>query len=140
MGTERDKKEIKDGLIQLVKYNMVGVVNTLVDFAVYQLLTFLGLHYGAAQCISYGCGILNSYFFNSRWTFQKDSGRNRGEFAAFVTVNLVSMGLSVLLLKFCYDTLNIQSNLISKAIVTPVVMLVNFSGSKLFVFKNKAKK
>lgn len=140
MGTERDKKEIKDGLVQLVKYNMVGVVNTLVDFVVYQLLTFLGLHYGIAQCISYGCGILNSYFFNSRWTFQKDSGRNREEFAAFVAVNLVSMGLSVLLLKFCYDTLNIQSNLISKAIVTPVVMLVNFSGSKLFVFKNKAKK
>lgn len=47
----------------------------------------------------------------------------------------MSMGLSVLLLKVCYDILHIDSNLISKAIVTPIVMLVNFFGSKLFVFK-----
>ena len=52
-----------------------------------------------------------------------------------MAVNLVSMGLSVLLLKVCYEILNINSNIISKAIVTPIVMLVNFFGSKLFVFK-----
>ena len=77
----------------------------------------------------------NSYFFNSRWTFKRDSGRRKKEFIYFVAVNLLSMGLSVLLLKVCYDILHIDSNLISKAIVTPIVMLVNFFGSKLFVFK-----
>ena len=91
---------------------------------VYQLLTYLGMKYAIAQCISYSCGILNSYFFNSRWTFKRDSGRSEKEFIYFVAVNLVSMGLSVLLLKVCYDILHIDSNLISKAIVTPIVMLV----------------
>ena len=135
MSVEKRKKELKDGIVQLVKYNIVGVINTLVDFLVYQLLTYLGMKYAIAQCISYSCGILNSYFFNSRWTFRRDSGRSKKEFIYFVAVNLVSMGLSVLLLKVCYEILNINSNLISKAIVTPIVMLVNFFGSKLFVFK-----
>lgn len=135
MSEEKRKKELKDGIVQLVKYNIVGVINTLVDFLVYQLLTYLGMKYAIAQCISYSCGILNSYFFNSRWTFKRDSGRSKKEFIYFVAVNLVSMGLSVLLLKVCYDILHIDSNLISKAIVTPIVMLVNFFGSKLFVFK-----
>ena len=133
MNEKNEKKELKDGIVQLVKYNIVGVINTLVDFLIYQLLTYLGMKYAIAQCISYGCGILNSYFFNSRWTFKRDGGSKK-EFIYFAAVNLVSMGLSVLLLKVCYDILRINSNLISKAIVTPIVMLVNFFGSKLFVF------
>ena len=67
MSGEKRKKELKDGIVQLVKYNIVGVINTLVDFLVYQLLTYLGMKYAIAQCIYYSCGILNSYFFNSRW-------------------------------------------------------------------------
>lgn len=62
MSGEKRKKELKDGIVQLVKYNIVGVINTLVDFLVYQLLTYLGMKYAIAQCISYSCGILNSYF------------------------------------------------------------------------------
>ena len=77
MSGEKRKKELKDGIVQLVKYNIVGVINTLVDFLVYQLLTYLGMKYAIAQCISYSCGILNSYFFNSRWTFKRDSGRRK---------------------------------------------------------------
>ena len=75
MSGEKRKKELKDGIVQLVKYNIVGVINTLVDFLVYQLLTYLGMKYAIAQCISYSCGILNSYFFNSRWTFKRDAAR-----------------------------------------------------------------
>lgn len=97
MSGEKRKKELKDGIVQLVKYNIVGVINTLVDFLVYQLLTYLGMKYAIAQCISYSCGILNSYFFNSRWTFKRDSGRSKKEFIYFVAVKHVSMGLSVLL-------------------------------------------
>ena len=43
MSGEKRKKELKDGIVQLVKYNIVGVINTLVDFLVYQLLTYLGM-------------------------------------------------------------------------------------------------
>lgn len=130
---EREKGR---GFVQLIKYNVVGVMNTAVDFIAYQLLTALGLHYAIAQCISYGLGILNSYFFNSRWTFKGgEKHYSGGEFLRFILVNLVSLAASVGLLRLCYMVLGIDSNLWSKAIVTPVVMIINFLGTKLFVFK-----
>lgn len=128
-------KEVNQNFKQLIKYGAVGVLNTAVDFLVYQLLTFIGMNYAVAQCISYSCGILNSYLFNSRWTFKEDAKREKNEFVSFVVVNIISLGLSVLLLKVCYDVLGIESDLVSKAIVTPVVMVINFIGTKLLVFK-----
>lgn len=128
-------KEINQNFKQLIKYGAVGVLNTAVDFLVYQLLTFIGMNYAVAQCISYSCGILNSYLFNSRWTFKEDAKREKNEFVSFVVVNIISLGLSVLLLKVCYDVLGIESDLVSKAIVTPIVMVINFIGTKLLVFK-----
>ena len=129
--------KIKRNFKQLMKYGIVGVLNTAVDFLVYQLLTFLGINYALAQCVSYSCGILNSYLINSRWTFKQEARHEKKEFLSFVVVNLLSLGISILLLKVCYDVLNIESNLISKAIVTPIVMVINFIGTKLLVFKGK---
>ena len=124
--------KLKEQGLQFIKFGLVGVLNTLVDFLVYQLLVYLGLHYAPAQCISYTCGLLNSYFFNSRWTFGKGKRYTKRE---FVAVNLVSLSISVLLLRLCYGTLGIESNLIAKGAVTAVVMVINFIGNKLFVFK-----
>lgn len=125
----------KENFAQLIRFGLVGVLNTLVDFLVYQLLVRLGLHYALAQCVSYGCGLLNSYFFNSRWTFREERKRTKKEFIRFLLVNLASLAVSVLLLRICYEVVGIESNLIAKGIVTPAVMVINFIANKLFVFK-----
>lgn len=57
--------------LPLIKFALVGVVNTLIDFAVYALLTTIGVNYILAQWISYSAGILNSYVMNRKWTFKK---------------------------------------------------------------------
>lgn len=129
-------KETGKGIAQLIKYNVVGVMNTAVDFIVYQILMFLGVHYALAQCLSYSCGIVNSYFFNSRWTFRGGEKKyTSSQFLRFILVNLISLAVSVALLKVCYQVIGIESDLYSKAIVTPVVMVINFLGTKLFVFR-----
>ncbi len=125
----------KENLYQLLRFGLVGVLNTLVDFGAYQLLVWLGLHYVLAQCLSYSCGLLNSYFFNSRWTFRQEKKYTQKEFLRFLLVNLCALVLSILLLRLCYEVLGIESNLIAKGIVTVLVMLVNFIANKLFVFK-----
>lgn len=63
--------------IPLIKFALVGVVNTLIDFAVYALLTTIGVNYILAQWISYSAGILNSYVMNRKWTFEKKEKRDR---------------------------------------------------------------
>ena len=64
------KNEAKKTVWQFIKFSAVGVTNTLVDFIVFWLLTHAGMNYMLSQVFSYSAGILNSYIWNSKWTFK----------------------------------------------------------------------
>ncbi len=144
----------KTDILQFVKFAVVGVSNTVVDFLVFQLLNLtLGWSY-IAQVIGYSAGILNSYFWNSRWTFRQEHDRSAREKTGFLIVNLVSLGVSLGVLWLCKNPLGItdawasswlpeafsgfvNGDTVGKLIATPCAILVNFIGNKLFVFKTK---
>jgi putative flippase GtrA len=129
------KKEVKTTLWQFIKFNIVGISNTAVDFAVYFLLTNLaGFNYILAQTCSYTAGIVNSYIWNTIWTFRKEKRRTAREIILFVVVNLVSYGVSVGVLALCKDVLHIPYELVSKIAASFFSAMVNFVGNKLFVF------
>ena len=147
----------KESLGQFLKFALVGVLNTVVDFLVFQLLNLtLGWTY-LAQVIGYSAGVLNSYFWNSRWTFRKEHQRSAREAAAFVVVNLVSLGVSLGVLWLCRNPFGItdawvagwipawlggfvKGDTIAKLIASPCAILVNFFGNNLFVFRAKPEK
>ena len=74
--------EVKKGksFLQFIKFALVGASNTLVDMIVNTGVShLLGLIPGVggwtvylSKAIGYGCGLLNSYFLNSRWTFREE--------------------------------------------------------------------
>ncbi|MDD6046342.1 MAG: GtrA family protein [bacterium] len=142
----------KESIFQFLKFALVGVLNTVVDFLVFQLFNLtLGWMY-LAQVIGYCAGILNSYFWNSRWTFRKEHRRSAREVVTFLVVNLVSLGVSLGVLWLCRNPFGItdawvagwvpawlggfvKGDTVAKLIATPCAVLVNFIGSKLFVFR-----
>ena len=129
-------KELKHTILQFIKFNLVGLLNTAVDFAIYTLLTeVFGVVYFVAKTLSYTAGVLNSFFFNSRWTFRNEGKGTGKQFILFAAVNLVSLGVSLGGMYLCKNALGITSDFWSNVIVTPVAMVVNFIGNKLFVFK-----
>jgi len=130
-----NKGEFLGNLVQFIKFNLVGILNTLVDIGVFALLTTFGLNQYVAQVISYGCGVLNSYLFNTLWTFRREKRRTAKEFLLFVCVNLVSLGVSLGMIYVAEHFLHVEETLMQKLIATPVAMVVNFLGNKLFVFK-----
>lgn len=124
--------------IQFVKFHAVGVLNTALDFVVFTLLTFLSLNVLIAQCLSYSVGIVNSYLFHNYWTFANKDGRFKnnprgGQVFRFVLLNLTSLGISLLLLKGIHEVLGFDV-LLSKVIVTFFTTILNFVGSKRWVF------
>jgi putative flippase GtrA len=124
--------------VQLVKFHVVGVLNTAVDFAVFTLLTLLSLNVFIAQCLSYSVGIANSYLFHNYWTFANKDGRignnPRGsQVIRFVLLNLMSLSIALLLLKGIHEVLGINV-LLSKVVVTFFTTILNFIGSKKWVF------
>lgn len=57
-------------IIQFIKFNMVGLLNTAIDFAVFFLLIWLSTHYAVAQAVAYLAGMVNSYIWNKAFTFK----------------------------------------------------------------------
>ncbi|MEK3688734.1 MULTISPECIES: GtrA family protein [unclassified Paenibacillus] len=126
------------GFIQFLKFNAVGLLNTLIDFAVFTLLHSLGMINTPAQIISYSAGTANSFFWNKKVTFRdRDRGNKEGfdrmQLVRFIVLNLVVLGISVLLIHILTDSLGIQV-LIAKVLVTFVTVIINFFGSRKWVF------
>lgn len=120
-----------------IKFGMVGVLNTAIDFGVFTLLTqVFGWGVEVSQVISYTCGLVNSYFFNSRWVFKKENKKSTVQVAKFVAVNLVALGVSVGVLSLLVNSLH-MNQMWAKVIATCFSLVVNFIGNKLFVFGDK---
>lgn len=122
-------------LAKMVKFGITGVVNTAVDYAVFFLLArLLGFNAYAAQAVSYGAGMLNSYFVNRSWTFRTGARFFSPQLVRFVVTNLVVLGVSMLLLKFFMEILSVDM-MLAKLITICVTMALNFVISRLWVFK-----
>ncbi|MFF2909587.1 GtrA family protein [Paenibacillus sp. NPDC057934] len=124
--------------IQFLKFNAVGLLNTLIDFAVFTLLHSLGMMYGLAQVFSYSAGTANSFILNKKVTFRDSnrSGKNgfdRIQLLKFIILNLAVLGISLLLMQVLTDRFGVQV-LLSKVLVTFVTVVINFFGSRKWVF------
>lgn len=120
-------------MVQLIKFGLVGGVNTAIDFGMFTLLSWTGIPYLIAQCLSFLCGNLNSYFMNRKWTFQRTRGGSRGEGLKFMSISLLSLLLTSSLLVLIHQYLQLPL-LLSKLLSAAVGMIVNFGGSRLWVF------
>ncbi|WP_027415945.1 GtrA family protein [Aneurinibacillus terranovensis] len=120
-------------LYTLLKFGIVGIINTGIDFSLFAILKNLGTSYIAAQCLSYGCGVLNSFLFNRSWTFKRNARINRQEIGKFLCVNIITLvvtsGFLVVLIQFAGWPM-----LISKCFATAVGIVVNFMGTRNWVF------
>lgn len=127
---------------EFVKFSLVGVLNTAIDFVVFMLLIWLSVHYAAAQVISYLAGMTNSYVLNSAFTFRSKletvrPARSKGSIMKqrlrFIIWNVVMLVLSILMLAILTQAAGI-SEITAKAIVTVIIVAINFYGSKRWVF------
>ncbi|WP_042205089.1 GtrA family protein [Paenibacillus durus] len=133
-----NNKNVRGDFLQFVKFNIVGLLNTLVDMAVFALLNSLGLFYVVAQVISYAAGTANSFILNSKITFKdrqrsKEEGFDHRQLLRFIALNLFVLCISLLLMSVLIGRLRLQE-LSSKVLVTFVTVIINFFGSRKWVF------
>ncbi len=66
-----NKTEARKTGVQLLKYGLVGVINTLITLVVFYLLnTHAGAPYGLANIVAYIAGVINSFMMNRAWVFK----------------------------------------------------------------------
>lgn len=137
---------LADRLHQFSKFLLVGVVNTLIDVSILNLLMFVsGIYYGAYlilfNTISYSVAIINSYIFNKKWTFQDKSKARTNQFCVFVAIALIGMGLNnaIIYVIITYASPAFGFGWVmwvnfAKIMGVGVVTMWNFLGYKIFVF------
>jgi putative flippase GtrA len=121
--------------LRMAKFALVGVFNTGLDFAVFIFLVY-GLSFTSvwAQVLSYGIGVVNSYWWNGKWTFQSTGRGTWREMLRFVALTAVSFAAATVLLLVLEHGLG-WSPALAKAASVIVSIVVNYSGSRYWVFR-----
>ena len=134
-------------LFQLAKYAQIGVLNTLVDFGILNLLiwttnTTSGWKLGVFNIISFSVAVVNSYFWNKFWTFESKAGAQGKEFVSFVTVSFIGVLINTAIVYLGAGLANSIPDVsaggwinLVKILATVVSLVWNFLGYKFFVFK-----
>jgi putative flippase GtrA len=127
----------KETSYQFIRFILVGISNTAVDFATYLLLTrgvpFFAAHIYSANTIAFIAAASWSYYANRTWTFKSQTTANLKEAAKFYTVTTSAFLVSLSVFYVLVHGLDMYD--IAAKIVTVVVSLVwNFVFNKLWVF------
>jgi len=86
---------------QVLRFGITGVVNTLIDFGLFNILIFIsGIHsgwqLGLINFFSVGVAVTNSYLMNRSWTFQSTEGKHRQQAAKFIIASGIGMFINSL--------------------------------------------
>ena len=126
-------KFINDGVIRFIKFGMVGVINTLVNWIIFFILNALGMYYILANIIAYILGTVNSYLWNTLWVFKYKDKASTETTIKFIILNLIGLGLNTGILYVLFDLCNLNK-FIGLVTTTAIVMIINYIVNKLWVF------
>lgn len=135
-------------LLQISKFALVGILNTLVDIGIFNILAAMfspaaiGLQ-TLFKAISFGAAVVNSYFFNSTWVFEREEqkGSLLGEFISFLAVSVGGLVVNVVAFLIFSSLLGAVLSLPALVVSTMAALLAsvtsllfNFLGYKFIVF------
>ena len=135
-------KKIKqfNGLIQFIKFGLVGLSNTVISYTTYSAVVFVGVHYVIANCISFFVGTVNSYFWNNRYVFRAENGQKRNHFKAFFKV-LASYAFTGVVLNNIFSIILIEVLCVSKYLapiyIAVISVPINFLLNKFWAMRSK---
>lgn len=128
-------------LAQLARYSLVGGIAFIVDFGLFALCLYaLEWHYLLANLMGLTAGLTLNYALSIKWVFsdckRRLEKRKLAEFSVFAIVGIIGVGINELLMLLLVDFSNVQE-LFSKMIAAIIVLLWNFCGRKLILFKER---
>ena len=122
-------------LISIIKFGIIGISNTLINWIIFFLLNLVEVNYILANIIAYSLATINSYIWKSKWVFKYNNEKLVSSLK-FIIVNLVGLILNTIILFILVDMFNINK-IISLVMATGVVMIINYISNRLWVFKQK---
>ncbi len=126
---------LKKNKIQILKFVVVGLGSSILNFSIYTIIYNLNLGIKLASFIGYSVGLLNSFYFSDNWVFI--SSRNKKtNYALFIFILIYSLGgLEMTLIVNFVDKLLFNKN-IAWICGAFVAAINNYFCSKYLLFDN----
>ena len=139
---------------RFVKFLIVGVISSFVDFGFMNLFTLLfNIPLIIAQGLSFLIAVLESFTLNRFWIYPDSRSKSQyNQFMQFFLINLVGIGIRTLLIPVFYRLINsilsnssielfsrlknVISQNASLAIVVGIVLLWNFFANRYWTYSD----
>lgn len=122
----------------IVSYLVFGVLTTVVNYAVYlPCYNLLGLSAAVSNVIAWVAAVAFAYLTNKPWVFKSHDWSAKvviPELAKFVACRVGSGVLETGIIFVFVDLMGLDGN-VFKLITSVLVVILNYIGSKLLVFK-----
>lgn len=122
---------------EVIFYGIFGVLTTIVNIGIQSLLVFQGLEENISNIIAIVIAVLFAYFTNRKLVFNSTANtfqEKLREFYRFIIGRAFTMVIEALGFPLLFNVIGLP-NLISKLIITVLVIILNFFISKFFAFK-----
>ncbi len=128
--------------LQFIKFSFVGASNALISLGVYSLLVYLGLHYIAANTLTFTFAVLYSFLLNSIFVFRKSENESRNTFLTllktFATYGTTGILIQSALLYLFIDVYGI-SKYLAQVFCILINLPLNFCLNKFWAYKTASK-
>ncbi len=125
---------------ETITYAVAGVLTTLVNFCSYHFFcNILGIKNLVANAIAWVIAVIFAYMINNIWVFQSKSKGIRNEIekiTKFFGARICSFGIEEVGL-YVFVDIFFWNNMLVKAGLAVIVIILNYIFSKLFIFNNK---
>ncbi len=118
--------------LQLFRYGVVGVLNNLLGYGIYLLVTFFWLEPMVAISLLYPVGAITAYFGHSKYAFSYQ-GRHTHALVRYIIAHLIGYGVNFLMLYLLWEKLKFPHQAVQVAAII-VVAGVLFLLLRYFVF------
>lgn len=132
---------------QKLRFGLVGVANTALDFILLFLFVNLGINKIGANYLSTGISFIFSFFVNKSFTFKHKEGNARKQFALFILVTIAGLWiLQPIIIWIVSNALGSYINnndvllFIAKLIATVASLVWNYLLYSKLVFKKYGQK
>ena len=139
-------KNVKNNVVQFIKFGIVGLSNTVIGYFVYafslEVLRFFNIaseiDIYISQALMFLISVLWSFYWNNKFVFKKQEGEKRNILLAllktYATYAFTSLFLAEVLLYIWVDILGI-SEFIAPILSLIITVPINFFIQKFWAFK-----
>lgn len=125
---------MKHLLAQIMKFGVVGVIATVIDFGVMIFLTeVFGINPVVSATVSFTVSVIFNYLASMRYVFSHREGMSRQrEFVIFIVLSIIGLVINDALMWVGTEMTPVDYRIV-KVLATAVVMVWNFVSRKIFL-------